>query len=64
MTRNPAGQDYDLFDPDGRFLGRVQLPVPMNAVRRVVGDHIYGVTQDELGVPYVIRARIEMHSSP
>jgi len=64
MTQNPAGQDYDLFDPDGRFLGRVQLPVPMNAVRRVVGDHIYGVTQDELGVPYVIRARIEMHPSP
>lgn len=59
MTRSPAGQDYDIFDPEGRFLGPVSLSVPLNTFRRVVGDHLYGVTMDDLGVPYVVRLRIE-----
>ena len=30
----------------------------MNSVRRAVGDFLYGVTQDDLGGPYVVRLRI------
>jgi len=36
----------------------VQLPVPLGSPRLVVGDHIYGVTRDDLGVPYVVRVVI------
>lgn len=58
ITAHPNGQDFDIFDPEGRFLGRVQLPVPLGSPRLVVGDHIYGVTRDDLGVPYVVRVVI------
>lgn len=59
LTENPEGQEYDLFDAEGRFLGRVSLPVPVPRVRLVRDGFLYGVTQDELGVPYVVRLRID-----
>ena len=51
----------EIFDPEGRFLGEVRLPFalmpyPAPVLRR---DRIIGVTQDEGGVPYIVRARIE-----
>ena len=58
VSANPPGQDYDVFDPIGRFLGPLELPAPLNSVRRVVGDDLYGVTRDDLGIPYVVRFRI------
>jgi hypothetical protein len=58
VTDNPPGQDYDLFDGEGRFLGPVEFPAPLNSVRRVKGNNIYGVTRDDLGVPYIVRLRI------
>ena len=66
MTDNPNGQDFDLFDAEGRFLGPISLPAPLpfQNTRRVVGDRIYGVTQDDLGVPYVVRMRIEEANGP
>jgi len=63
MTESPGGQDYDVFDAEGRLLGRVELPAPLPSVRMVVGDFVYGVTQDELGVPYVVRDRISRSSA-
>jgi hypothetical protein len=55
-----TGHVHDVFDPDGRFLGTVRLPFPLSRmpepiVRRGV---LYGVTQSDLGVQYVVRARI------
>ena len=58
VSSNPGGQDFDVFDPTGRLLGRVTLPWPLGGVRRVVGDRIYGVTSDDLGVQYIVRGTI------
>lgn len=51
----------DVFDSDGRYLGRVTLPfatMPMLPPRFRNG-HMYTVVNDELGVPAVVRARVE-----
>ena len=56
-----AGRLFDLFDAEGRYLGTLRLPFslawsrPEPIVREGV---LYGVTSDEVGVPYVVRARI------
>ena len=52
---------FDIFDPEGRYLGRVRLTFllsqyPPPVIRNGV---VLGVTQDELEVPFVVRARIE-----
>jgi len=54
------GMVFDVFDPEGRFLGTVQLPFPlrMSPPPTVRGSVLYGITEDELEVPYVVRARI------
>jgi hypothetical protein len=54
---------FDIFDPEGRYLGEIRLPFdllsyPAPVLRR---NRIIGVTQDEGGVPYIVRARIERH---
>ena len=51
----------DIFDPEGRYLGRIALPFPIsNNPPPVFRDgYMYAVTEDELEVPYVVRARIE-----
>ncbi|HUP52207.1 MAG TPA: 6-bladed beta-propeller [Longimicrobiales bacterium] len=55
------GRLYDVFDPEGRFLGMLTLPFALEEtpVPVIRGGAIYAVTQDELEVPYVVRARIE-----
>jgi hypothetical protein len=51
---------FDVFDPEGRYLGAVRLPFPLWMSSPVVRDgRLYAVTRDELDVPYVVRARIE-----
>ena len=54
------GKLFDVFDPEGRFLGTVHLPfaLSMNPPPMVRKSVLYGVTEDELEVPYVVRARI------
>lgn len=47
---------WDIFDPDGRYLGRLD-GLPARLVVR--GNTVIGSTTDELGVAYVIRYRIE-----
>lgn len=57
-----AGRIFDLFDREGRFLGTVRLPFSLawSRPRPVVRDGVlWGVTRDEVGVAYVVRARIE-----
>jgi hypothetical protein len=52
-----ARQEWDVFDSGGRFLGAVTMPPRFTpAVFR--GDRIYGVSTDELGIPWVVQLRV------
>ncbi len=59
MPRDQEWRALDVFDPEGRYLGRVELPFPLHGRPVIRGDVLLAVTQDELEVPYVVRARIE-----
>lgn len=51
----------DVFDPRGRYLGRVISGFPLRPSRPAPilrGDRIWAVTEDSLGVQYVVRGRI------
>lgn len=48
---------WDLFDPDGRLLGRVGLP-PTFTPHVLAEDWIVGAFRDDLGVEYVVRYRL------
>lgn len=52
------GRRYDVFDPQGRYLGEVRTPFPVRFYPRpIIRDgFLYAVTEDELEVPYVVRA--------
>lgn len=52
---------FEIFDPEGRFLGAIELPFDLMSYPPplIFGDHIIGMTQDDDGVPYLVRARIE-----
>ena len=52
-----GGQDWDVFDAAGRYLGVVTMP-PDFAPMVFLHDQIYGVWRDELDVQYVLRLRI------
>ena len=50
----PTPSKWDLFDPEGRFLGTVTLPPRFSP--RVAGDRwMLGVLRDDLDVQYVVR---------
>ena len=51
---------FDVFDPDGTYLGAVSPPENFSAYPDPVfdGDYVWAVTQDELGVERVVRFRI------
>lgn len=60
----PAGEPnaaFDVFEPEGRYQGRVSLPVAHADEMPLVvrGDRIYAVVLNEEGVPQVVRFRIE-----
>ncbi len=57
MTQDIGSRDWDVFDPDGRYLGIVTMP-PRFTPRLILGGRIYGVWRDDLDVQYVIRLRI------
>lgn len=50
---------WDVFDPEGRYLGRVEMPARFQPVR-FVGDRVYGIWRDELDVQYVLVLRIHL----
>lgn len=50
--------EWEILDARGRFLGVVTLPDRFRPVQ-MVGDHIYGIWQDELDVQYVMRLRVD-----
>lgn len=60
-TAGDQGVPFDVFDPEGRFLGtlRADLHIPSYAPVWIRGNALYAMHQDELDVPYVARLRIE-----
>lgn len=63
----PAGEKnaaFDVFDPEGRYQGRVSLPIPHQDEWPLVvrGDRIYAVVLGGEGYPQVVRLRIEGRS--
>lgn len=51
---------FDVFAPDGRYLGPVRPDLRLERFPRPVirGDTVWAVTRDELDVPYVVRLRL------
>jgi hypothetical protein len=51
---------YDVFEPDGTYLGRVRTPDGFAAYPEPVfrGDFVWAVQRDELEVPQIVRYRI------
>ena len=53
-------QVVDVFDPEGRCLGRIDLPFRISLPYPIVRDDVMcAVVQDAMEVPYVVRARVE-----
>ncbi len=50
---------FDVFDPEGRYLGPMHVEIGTRPPPRIIGDQLVGVVRDELGVPYVVLHRIE-----
>lgn len=61
QRRDTSSTTYDVFDPEGRYLGDVRVPFPIRrfANPRIVGDRFYAITRDDLDVSYLVRGRIE-----
>ncbi len=49
---------YEVFAPDGRFLGRVPMP-PRTSIVEADGNVAWGVTRDQDDLPAVVRLRID-----
>jgi hypothetical protein len=64
VEREPEGDEtgalYDVFDPEGRYLGEVTLPfaVELTPPPRLRDAFLHGVIRDELDVQYAVRYRI------
>jgi hypothetical protein len=60
-TPEETGRRFDVFDPDGRFLVTVRADVSMASFPEPIirQGFVYAVTEDELGVQFVVRVRIE-----
>lgn len=59
----PGGTIMDVFDSSGVFVARVPLPTMLTTggadpAPIIRGGYIYGVTKDEVDVPYVVRLRL------
>lgn len=61
VTGDEEGQALDVFDDQGRYLGRITSPVPLASHPSPVISHdaVVAVTRSELDVPFVVRLRIE-----
>ena len=55
---------FDVFEPDGTYLGAVNPPDDFSAFPPPVfdGDYVWAVTRDDLDVERVVRYRIEVES--
>jgi hypothetical protein len=57
---------FDVFAPDGRYLGAVrpEVQVERSPPPVIRGDKVWAVTRDELDVPYVVRLRLVRPGEP
>lgn len=61
------GTFVDVFRGDGHYLGRIDLPTPINfpyPPPYATDTHLYYVTTDDLDVEYVVRVRLNKPGSP
>jgi len=58
-TGRGARPRADIFDPEGRYLGPVDLPFSLLAPVAFRGDHLATVVWGPMGVHFVALARIE-----
>ena len=58
----PSPLRYDVFDPDGTYLGAVVPPEGFADYPQPIfaGDDVWAVTRDDLGVERVVRFRLEV----
>jgi sugar lactone lactonase YvrE len=56
--RTDRGRLFEIFDPEGRYLGRLRLPFRIAGAPVIRGNQLLAVTRDELEVPFVVRAKI------
>lgn len=51
---------FDVFEPDGRYLGEVRAPRGFSMHPRPIfrGDHVWAIVRDELDINYIVRFRI------
>ena len=69
VPTRPTGGDtpgtlFDVFAPNGRYLGQVHTPFPVSGVPIIRGGRFVTVSRDELEVQYVVVARVENYTTP
>jgi sugar lactone lactonase YvrE len=52
------GTLFDVFDPDGRYLGEVSAPLSLQTVL-IRGTALYATATDEDDAPVIVRFRIQ-----
>jgi hypothetical protein len=57
------GRVFDIFDPEGRYLGRITLPVAIQHSPVFRGAALYAISKDSMDVPFVVRGRVERGTS-
>lgn len=57
---------FDVFEKDGRYLGRVAAPAAFSTSPRPIfrGDNVWSTERDEFGVQYVVKYRIARAREP
>jgi hypothetical protein len=65
VAAGTTGTPLDVFDPEGRYHGRVTIPimVPEGLPIVVRDDRVYVVTVSDAGVPQVVRYRLDGRSA-
>jgi hypothetical protein len=61
-----TGSLFDIFDPNGRYLGEFKIPYELEARPRpmVRQNNLYGVFLDDLDVPSIVRIQIKKPGRP
>jgi hypothetical protein len=53
----PEPNMYEVFEADGRYMGRVLLPRGAE-LRAAYGERVWAVVKDEMDIPYIARYRV------
>lgn len=63
-AHDEEGVRYDVFDPDGRYLGEVRAETSFGSAPLFQEDLVHGVVYDPLGVEYVVRWTVDRGRGP